>query len=221
MQQEVSVGRTILIFIKTKPILFGLIVLGIVAVVILAITLPIVLSNKNEEIKPINNKIEISDGLPKYYNVIPIDNEKLFDFTDIRTTADTKYISINAKSQEEGITYASFCSYLGGLTFNNEKEKVYLTYKWVIDNIEYDYDNYIHNTQQNIVYDPPQVFERKTTVCSGYSRLFTDLLKCMGYENSKIKNIQGHSKGAGYRPDRVIIDAIMNGMLSKLWINGV
>jgi len=29
----------------------------------------------------------------------------------------------------------------------------------------------------------------------------------MGYENSKIKNIQGHSKGASYNPDRVINDA--------------
>lgn len=201
----------LLTFIKTKPILFGLIVAGIVLVIALAIILPIVLSKKKseDEIKPINNTIEISDksdGLPKYYDIIPINNEKIINFNDIKNNADAKYIIINSKSKESGITYSSFCTYLGELSYDNEKEKVYLTYKWVIDNIEYDYEN-LQNAQENIVYDPPDVFGSKITVCSGYSRLFTDLLKCMGYESSKIKNIHGHSKGGGYDPEEVIDDA--------------
>ena len=206
---ETSFGSKILSFIKAKPILFGLIVGGIVLSVALAIILPIVLSKKTneEEIKDIDNKIDLSDGLPKYYDVKLIGNEKIIDFTDIKATADTKYTSINSKSQESGITYSSFCQYLGGLTYEGEREKVYLTYKWVIDNIAYDYDNYIHNTLQNVVYSPEDVFVRKETVCSGYSKLFRALLICMGYETSKIKNIQGHSKGASYNPDRVINDA--------------
>ena len=209
MKPETSFGKKILNFIKAKPILFGLVVGGIVLAVALAIILPIVLSKqkKEEENKPIDNKIDIFDGLPKYYDVKPIGNNKMIDFTDIKTNADEKYISINSKSQESGITYSSFCEYLKGLSYEGEREKVYLTYKWVIDNIAYDYDNYIQNTLQNVVYSPEGVFERKVTVCSGYSRLFTALLKCMGYENSKIKNIQGHSKGASYNPDRVINDA--------------
>ena len=156
MKQKTSLGNKILIFIKTKPILFGLIIGGIVLVVALAIILPIVLSKKTneEEIKDIDNKIDLSDGLPKYYDVKLIGNEKIIDFTDIKATADTKYTSINSKSQESGITYSSFCEYLGGLTYEGEREKVYLTYKWVIDNIAYDYENYIHNTLQNVVYNP-------------------------------------------------------------------
>ena len=54
--------------------------------------------------------------MPKYYDVKLIGNEKIIDFTDIKATADTKYTSINSKSQESGITYSSFCEYLGGLT---------------------------------------------------------------------------------------------------------
>ena len=208
MKPETSLGNKIIIFIKTKPILFGLIIAGIVATVSLAIILPIVLSKKkdDEETKPIDNKIDIFEGLPKYYDVIPIGNEKIIDFSDIKTTADTKYTDINSKSQESGITYSSFCTYLGELSYDGEKEKVYLTYKWVTDNIEYDIDNFL-NAKQNIVYDPPDVFREKKSVCSGYSRLFTALLKCMGYQDSKIKNIHGHSKGAGYNPDKIINDA--------------
>ena len=118
IKPETSFGKKILNFIKAKPILFGLVVGGIVLAVALAIILPIVLSNqkKEEENKPIDNKIDIFDGLPKYYDVKPIGNNKIIDFTDIKTNADTKYISINSKSQESEITYSSFCAYLGGLS---------------------------------------------------------------------------------------------------------
>ena len=95
---------------------------------------------------------------------------------------------------------------MGGLTYNNDKEKIYLTYKWVTDNIAYDYDNYIHNTLNSVVYNQAQAFEKKLTVCSGYARLFSALLICRGVESTKIKNIQGNSKGASYDPEKVIND---------------
>lgn len=46
MSAEPSCGSKILIFIKTKPILFTLISVGVVVVIEFVITLPIVLSKK-------------------------------------------------------------------------------------------------------------------------------------------------------------------------------
>ena len=118
MKSEVSSQSKILIFIKTKPILFGLIVTGIIAVITLAITLPVIMTKKDNDDdidKGIKEKEDddyddIDKGikeeedddsdkgikenneyiLPEYYNVIPIGKEKIFDFNTIKATSDAK-----------------------------------------------------------------------------------------------------------------------------------
>lgn len=87
----------------------------------------------------------------------------------------------------------------------NDKEKVYLIYKWVAENIEYDYEKY--KNKESVECEPAQVLINKKTVCSGYARLFTKLLTCLEYPELNIKNIIGHSKGLGYDIEKEITDA--------------
>ena len=53
---------------------------------------------------------------------------------------------------------------------------------------------------------PANVLTNKKTVCSGYARLFTHLLKCLNYDETKIINIMGHSKGLSYNVNKEIKD---------------
>jgi transglutaminase/protease-like cytokinesis protein 3 len=86
----------------------------------------------------------------------------------------------------------------------DDKEKVYLIYKWVANNIQYDYANYIaHN---DVSSEPADVLSSKKGVCSGYSRLFTKLLTCLNFPEENIKNIIGHSKGLGFNYEDTISD---------------
>ena len=95
-------------------------------------------------------------------------------------------------------TFEQFCEYLSEKGSNlKEEQKVYLSYYWIKNNIVYDTQGRDSGTA---VYDPPGVFNKRKTVCSGYSRLFKELLIAMNYTESKIKNIEGYSKGESYSP---------------------
>ena len=65
---------------------------------------------------------------------------------------------------------------------------------------------YLIGNKNNIVYNPNEVFGIKKIICLGYAWLFSSLSKCMGYQNTKIKKIQGHSKGMIYCPEELIDD---------------
>ena len=89
-------------------------------------------------------------------------------------------------------TLTEFCNYLSSKYSNlKEEDKVKLAYHWLTENIEYDKDG-------NVERDPEKFFESKTTVCSGYARLFTQMLKSMNYNEENIKNIAGYAKGGEY-----------------------
>ena len=109
----------------------------------------------------------------------------------------------NNKGTNDQGTLDQFCEYLSEHGTNlEEDQKVYLAYYWITKNIVYDYDSYRSGTVTAEKVDPPVVFQRRTTVCSGYSALFRKLLLCMNYEESKIKIISGYSKGESYSPDK-------------------
>ena len=117
--------------------------------------------------------------------------------------------SIDVSAQLDNIgsisdTLENFCNYLQGIILDDDKAKVKLIYKWVAENIEYDYVNYKANNPVDC--EPANVLIDKKTVCSGYARLFTSLLKCLGYPQENIKNIIGHSKGIGYDVEKQITD---------------
>jgi hypothetical protein len=104
-----------------------------------------------------------------------------------------------------------FCEYLSQNSLNlKEEQKVYLAYYWVTKNIVYDHNGRLNNNAQT---NPDAFFQSRKTVCSGYSRLFRNLLLCMDYPESKIKNISGYAKGSEYSLFKSFTKIIMNGML--------
>ena len=221
-----QVGSKLLSFIKANPILFTLIVISTCAVIITSIVVPVVIINKNKNDSKGdenttgtnnyqtdnnfndnnennngdngNNNNYINDELPNLDNIINIDSSKLFNFNNI----DTIYNDISAYNTE---TFDQFCSYLSGKsTILNDYQKVYLIYQWVAKNIAYDYDSYKANILPNC--EPRNVYSSKLTVCSGYSRLFTELLKCLNFQAENIQNIIGHSKGLGFDIEKELTD---------------
>ena len=103
------------------------------------------------------------------------------------------YIKIlnNIGNNDKG-SLNDFCNYLSNKASDlSEEQKVKLAYRWIVENIIYDKDNDVER-------DPDEFFKSRTTVCSGFARLFRRLLEAMNYNKDNIKNIYGYSKGAGY-----------------------
>ena len=191
-------------FIKAKPILFTLIVVGSLAIVTTAIAVPVALATKNKEDSKddiIINKSQDDDSEEIYNNIVYINNKKDFDFSSSSNKIEASYNNIgdNANSLD------NFCTYLNGIASTlDEQDKVYFIYKWVAKNIEYDYENYKLGKSSDCI--PANVLTKKKTVCSGYAKLFSHLLKCLYYDETKIINIMGHSKGLSYNVNKEIKD---------------
>ena len=183
--QNLESSNKILTFIKTKPLLFSVIVIGICAIIILAITLPLVLINKTDEKSSNNNKNEGQ-------SLIIIDTTKQFDFSNLNF--DDIYTNIDDKRNDQD----ECCNYLSSISSElDDKEKVYLIYNWVAKNIEYYSTNYL-NSQT--------VLTNKKGGYSDYAKLFTQLLTCLNFPAENIKNIIGHSKGIGFNYENPITD---------------
>ena len=155
-------------------------------------------NNENNNGDNGNNDNYINDEFPNLNNIVNIDNSKLFVFNNI----DTEYTNIFGVIND---SYDDFCSKLKGFSTSLDSyQKVYLIYQWVTKNINYDYDSYKEGNLPNC--EPINVFSSKLTVCSGYSRLFTALLKCLNFPEDDIQNIIGHSKGLGFDIEKELTD---------------
>ena len=164
-------------FIKSHPYIFFGIISGAIAIIVVVVVVCVVVTKKEE-----TNEEQIIEE-PK---IFPLKENLKSEVMDI----------YNGIGNRNDGTFEAFCDYLSQKGSNlKEDQKVYLAYYWIINNIVYDHDGLKAGT---VSYDPPNIFLKKTTVCSGYSRLFRKLLLVMNYTESKIKNIQGYSKGAGY-----------------------
>ena len=165
-------------FIKNHPYIFYGTIAGLVIIIVVIIVLCVTLTNKDEK--------EEEQIINKEIKIFPLEEKSRTEVMDIYDNIGTK---------DKG-TYQQFCEYLANKGSNlKEEQKVYLAYYLIINNIKYDYDGLAAKT---VSYDSPNIFRKRTTVCSGYSRLFRDLLLTMNYTKSKILNIHGYSKGAGY-----------------------
>ncbi len=86
-----------------------------------------------------------------------------------------------------------FCDYLQKICSNfTDEEKIYFIYYWITHNIKYDITNYFSMKKSDNI--PRSLFINKTTDSSGYSKLFTHLLKCTNYNKDKIHNVVGYAK---------------------------
>ena len=267
-----SLGSKLLAFIKAKPIIFSLIVIGTTAVIVTAVAVPVVIMNKDNTDNTDNNSNDvtlesnINTNIPDNTGSNNSDDNKNNDNDnseesktnndgnknndndnneESKTNSDGNknndnnnneesktnngddnneesqtnneanniifdFSNININSQyynigDESSTLTTFCQYLEEISPNfNDKQKVYYIYKWVAENIEYDYEKYKNNIA--VECEPEKVITNRKTVCSGYARLFAELLKCMQYPENNIVNVIGHSKGLGYDIEKVLTD---------------
>ena len=197
----------LLTFIKTKPIIFALIIIGTIGIVTAAIIVLLFLINKDKNNKDSNNENDNDkrnvDNLPEFDDIIPISNRKIVDFSEIKNSTTDVYNNITSK-REQCPEINCFCSYLEDISTNkSNEEKVYLAYKWVAENIEYDLSG------EPVECDNENVYKNNKTIYSGYARLFTKILQCLKFNNN-IHNIQGHSKGLNYNVEENITDEDTN-----------
>ena len=171
-------------FIKAHPYIFFGIIGGIIIIVVVVVVLCVTLTKKDKEIQEEEDEGEEFEDSP----IFPLEDSLKSKVVEI-------YNDIDTGAKDQG-TLEQFLQYISEKSSNlNDAQKVYLAHYWITRKIKYD------NTGLNAgIYrvDPANFFSYKRTVCSGYARLFKQLLLTMNYNSSKIKNIHGHGKGAGY-----------------------
>ena len=179
----------LLTFIRSHPLLFSLLIVGITMIIIIVIVLYFLLiknneNNENKEKDIINYKDhENNQEKSEEYRIFPLKEGLKLEVMEI-------YNSIN--NNDKG-TLEQFCDFLSEKASNlKDEQKVYLVYYWITQNIKYDYDGYYAGIYEC---NPEKFFQSKTTVCSGYSRLFRRLLISMNYTENNIANIQGYARG--------------------------
>lgn len=80
----------------------------------------------------------------------------------------------------------------------NDEEKSRAIYRWMTDRINYDADAYLRNRLRHM--DAAEVLKSRTSICSGYARLFETLGSAAGLE---IVTIRGYAKGYSFVPGTV------------------
>ena len=171
-------------FIKAHPYIFFGIIGGIVIIVVVVIVLCVTLANKDKEIQEEEDEGEEINDIP----IFPLEDSLKSKVVEI-------YNDIDTGKKDEG-TYQQFLQYISEKSSNlDDAQKVYLAHYWITRKIKYDTVG-LNSNRYSV--EPKDFFSSKKTVCSGYARLFRQLLLIMNYNSSKIKNIFGTPKGAGY-----------------------
>ena len=197
-----------LTFLKSNPLLFGLIVFGVISVITLAIVLPIVLIKEDDK--------NSNDQIPS-----PQFNDDIsFDFDSIKN--DNKIIlKYNAIISLRPSDLDSFCSVLNEQSSElDDLEKIYIIYKWVAENIDFDFDKFESNSITETYSEPENVYLNNIAVSSGYSKLFKKLLTCMNFPEENIIIIEGYSKEIGYDIEDDLIEGNINHHWNAVKIEG-
>jgi len=100
-------------------------------------------------------------------------------------------------------TFEEFYEYFAEKTkIFNDLEKCWLIFKWISNNISYDYEAFL--TQKFSDQTAETVFYQRKAICTGFSALFTVL---SNYLNLKSVLIEGIVKGFNYDPQNYVINA--------------
>lgn len=88
----------------------------------------------------------------------------------------------------------------------SDYEKVLIISRWIIENIEYDYD-YFYGLKKTVVTSADEVFESRLTVCAGYAALTTVMLRAVGIPASTVSGYAINSDGtAGHAWNIAFVD---------------
>jgi len=84
----------------------------------------------------------------------------------------------------------------------SEKEKSYVVFIWVCNNINYDLESLLEGRYVDCT--PEGAFTNGKTICSGFSRLYKDIASHIGLN---VLCVTGYSKGIGYYPGKKLKQA--------------
>lgn len=104
--------------------------------------------------------------------------KSIFNSLPGRTKTDYQSLKNSIKSKTEKLT---------------PKEKSYVIFLWICENISYDADAFFSGKKVDCT--PEGVFNNGLTVCSGYARLFKDI---SSHINLEVECVPCYSKGVGY-----------------------
>ena len=153
----------------------------------------------------INNKIEDNKLSKNEEQIIPRENKNLG--RESRLPFDPKEVEDQLKFNKDSckslasslpkrtkIEYQPFKDLLKSKTENlSDKEKSFVIFLWICDNIAYDADSYYAGT--NVDCTPKGVYKNGSSICAGYSRLYKDFAD---YLNLEVECVPCYAKGEGY-----------------------
>ena len=127
------------------------------------------------------NSLEFSGGYTNIYS----ENYKELRVLDDRikniSSADTQNIYTLSRALTHGLT--------------TDLEKIYVIYKWVTNNIEYDAGSFFANNLRGIG-NANTVIQRRKAVCDGYA----ELIMRLGLQSGLlVEKVEGYAKGYGYK----------------------
>ena len=115
--------------------------------------------------------------------------------TNLSSFNKDKYKSLaTSLPKRQNTNYSSLKDIMKSKTENlSEKEKSFIIFLWICDNISYDVDSYFAG--RSVDCTPEGVFKNGSSVCSGYSRLYKDL---SDYLNLEVECVNCYAKGVSY-----------------------
>ena len=123
---------------------------------------------------------------------------------------------VSSLPKREKTTLKKFKSIIKSKTEDlSEKEKAFVLFKWIGQNIDYDVKN--KNAGKKVDCSKEGVFKSGKTVCSGYSNLFLDIAL---YLNLKVESVSCYAKGAGYIPGEKIYASSTNHEYNVINLDG-
>ena len=162
------------------------------------------LQNNNEPTEDLIGKIKNNSSIPnnRQQKISSQQNSKnqINNINNIKEQVDKNLCKMifDSLPKRETTELLQFKEILKNKTNNlYEKDKAYILFLWVCDNIVYDYASYFAG--RNVDCEPEGVFRNGKTVCSGYARLYKNLGEYIGLE---IQSISCYSKGVGYEPGK-------------------
>ena len=144
--------------------------------------------SRNEE----ENK---NPNIPNYQNT---QMQAYQNVPKIKTELDKNlcYSVFRSLPKRETTDLQSFKDFISSKTNQiSQKEKAYILFLWVCDNIIYDADAYFAGRKVDC--EPEPVFRKGITVCSGYARLYQNIGQYIGLQ---IECVSCYSKGVGFEP---------------------
>ena len=156
--------------------------------------------NKNEEknieqIKEDNINKEDNAKNQESHNIIKDNNQKKEEVKDqLKFDKDLCKSAASSLPKRTELQFQPFKDLLKSKTVNlSDKEKSFVIFLWICDNIAYDIDSYFAG--RDVDCTPKGVYKNGSSVCSGYSRLYKDFAD---YINLEVECVNCYAKGVSY-----------------------